>query len=309
MVQTLPGRQIERPLVLGKGWLEIGLGVDRKVATGAWGPMGQPVEWEPGTRFTYDTHRMDLRYGLSRRVELTAQLKTHWVEWEQPGAAADLEQFGIGDPRFGVVFEAFRAQGPLTSLVFVGNIKGAAANESPGDIDGDPSTFSRFVMTTGTSDLELGVRGKHQLGPMAITLDAAGVYRSSDVTQYMADPQHPGFNQRIQPGSLGRVGAELLLQLGPVACSGGAVLTARSATRVGSTAPGLFPARNLRVLDGSEGIAVDARAATIVHLSRRIDAIVGVQVPMLGEDWMYFPIEDLHPTRGTTTSATLALRH
>jgi hypothetical protein len=309
MVDSLPGREIERPLVIGKGWLELGLGADFKEATGQWGPEGEKIDWRDGATFTYNTQRVDLRYGISRRFELYGRFKTHYVRLTNEQLDTETDQFGMGDPNFGLKYEAFRSAGPLTSVILFTNYKGPAANESPGNYVGGPSTFSSFVLTTGTADWEMGARGKHQVGPLALSLGAAYVYRFSDVTQYAIETELNQFNMRVKPGNLTKVDADLMLQLGPIAVNGGALFTVRDVTRIGASSAGFFPAKNLRTEQGSDGVAVDAMAGLTLHASRRLDLIAGALLPVQGEDLMYFPIEDLHPTRGNTYSGTIEFRY
>ena len=309
MVDALPGREIERPLVIGKGWLELGVGADFKKATGQWSSEGEKVDWADDATFSYNTQRIDLRYGISRRAELYGRFKTHYVKLTNSDLGTDTDQLGMGDPNFGVKYEAYRSQGPLTSVIVYANYKGSAANESPGNYVGGPSTFSNFVLTTGTADLAMGARAKRQVGPLALTLGTAYVHRFSDVTQYAIETKLNQFNMRVKPGNLTQVDADVMLQLGPIAVNGGALYTVRDVTKIGASSAGFFPAKNLRPEAGSDGIAVDGMAGLVVHANRRLDLIAGAQVPLIGEDLMYFPIEDLHPTRGNTYSGTIEFRY
>jgi hypothetical protein len=46
----------------------------------------------------------------------------------------------------------------------------------------------------------------------------------------------------------------------------------------------------------------------VFNLTRGFDIDLGVSVPVVGEDLQFFPIEDIHPTRGVTYSGTLEAR-
>ena len=81
------------------------------------------------------------------------------------------------------------------------------------------------------------------------------------------------------------------------------------ATRLGVSAPGLFPGKDLAPVEGSDGWSADLDANLIVNVSRGLDLTLGVNLPLRGEDLMFFPLEDIHPTRGLTSSATLELRY
>ena len=55
--------------------------------------------------------------------------------------------------------------------------------------------------------------------------------------------------------------------------------------------------------------AVDMTNGIMLQLSKGIDLSFDMSVPLQGEDLQFFPIEDIHPTRGTTYSSALELRY
>ncbi len=316
MRESLSAREIERPLIIGKGWVEFGLGTDVKSARGEWDEAGEQVEWSDnvdgdleGARWLYSTQRLGIRYGVTRRGELYWTVKTHYVSLTNDQLGTDISQFGLGDPHFGYKFELFRSVSPLTSAIVYADYKAPAGNESPGNYVGGPTTFSAVIMTTGTPDAEVGVRGKRQVGPLAIEAGAAYVQRFSNVVQYVIENELNQFSGRIKPGNVTRVDGGLTLGLGPVALQGGAIWQTRAATRIGATAGGLFPAKNLDLAEGSEGWSLDATAGATFNVTRGVDLVGGVNLPVRGEDLMFFPIEDIHPTRGVTYSGTVEFRY
>lgn len=308
MRETLSAREVERALIIGKGWLEFGVGTDVKLADGEWDADGNAVDWEH-TKWMHTTQRLDLRYGVTRRGELYWNIRTHYLSLTNDQLGTELSQFGLGDPHFGYKFEMFRSVAPLTSAIFYADYKAPAGNESPGNYVGGPTTFSSFIMTTGTPDAEFGLRAKRQVGPLAVTLGAAYVQRFSGVVQYVIENELNQFNGRIKPGNITKVDAELLLGIGPVAVDVGTLVQIRDATRLGSTVAGLFPGANLAEVTGSEGWSLDATGGFTFNMTRGIDVVGGVTVPVRGEDLMFFPIEDIHPTRGITYSGTLEFRY
>ena len=310
MRDTLSAREIDRGLLIGKGWLEFGLGADWKVATGAWGSDGEPIEWDStGTEWLYSTQRLDIRYGITRRGEFYWQAKTHYVQLTNDTLGTESAQLGIGDPRFGYKFELFRTVAPLSSVIAYGEYKAPAANESPGNYVGGPTTFNSFVMTTGTPDLEVGLRGKKQFGPIAVEGGAGYVRRFSAPVQYAIETNNNQFAGRVKPGDEVHLEGSLMLQAGPVALYGGGRYVSRDEFRLGNTAAGWSPAAHLEPQAGSDGLSLDGVAGAIISYSRSVDLVVSAQIPIMGEDLMYFPIEDLHPTRGNTYSGTLEFRY
>lgn len=308
MRDTFSAREVERGLIIGKGWLEFGLGTDIKQAQGAWGSDRSEVDWE-NTNWMYTTQRLDLRYGVTRRSEVYWTVKSHYLQLTNSELGTDISQFGIGDPRFGYKFELFRGMAPLTSVIAFAEYKAPAGNESPGNYVGGPTTFTSFITTTGTPDLAVGVRAKRQVGPVALELGAARMRRFSGVVQYAIETKNNQFQGRIKPGDEVHLDGLVTLQAGPVALHGGGRYVSRDELKLGNTAAGWFPAANLNPQEGSDGWSLDARFGATIHITRGVDIVLAAQMPLQGEDLMYFPIEDLHPTRGNTYSGTLEFRY
>lgn len=308
MRDPLPSREYERGLVLGKGWLEWGIGADVKMADGAWDGEGNPVDWE-STKFLHTTERLDVRYGISRRAEVHVTLPFHYQRLTNDELGTDTSQFALGDPIFGWKIEPFRSMAPVTSVIVYTWYKAPAGNESPGNYIGGPSSFTDFVVTTGTPDLALGAAGKRQLGPLALTLDLSYIRRFSGTVMWAIETEYNQFNARIKPGDVTRAHGDLLLQAGPVALHGGAVFELRQQFKSGTTADGWFPGKNLEAVAESDGWSLDVPAGAIFNISRGVDVDLAVNIPLRGEDLMFFPIEDIHPTRGFTYSGTLEFRY
>lgn len=308
MRDPLPAREVERNLVIGKGWLELGLSNDLKVATGYWDDEGEAQNFKHA-KWTYTTQTATLRYGLARRAELFWSLSTHYVRLSNPLLGTDTEQFGWGDPTFGYAHELFRSTAPTTSLIAHVFYKAPFGEESPGNYIGGPESFSNVVMTTGTPDLGGGVTGKRQIGPFAVTGGMDYVHRFPKAVQYLIETEYHQFQGRIKPGDLVHFDLDVLLQLGPLAVHNSWKVTMRKKTLMGTASPGLFADKNLKPVDGSDGSAVDMTTGVLANVTRGVDLIFDVSVPLSGEDLQFFPIEDIHPTRGTTYRTALELRY
>jgi hypothetical protein len=309
MRDTLPTREVERGLVNGKGWLEFGLGYDYKVATQYWDADGEAQDFENAT-WLYTTQRLDIRYGVARRAEFYWTMRTHYVRLQNDLYGTDEQKLGFGDPNFGYRWEAFRSLAPITSVVLYADYKAPFANESPGNYVGMPNSFGTFVMTTGTPDGTLGVRAKRQFGPAAITLGAAYVHRFGGVVMYLVETSENQFNARIKPGEAVVLDGDLLVQLGPVALHGTAVYEQHGEVRIGTSAGGIFPNRDLEPVVGSDGWSLDVVPGVVINASRGVDIDLKAAIPIQGEDsLLFFPIEDLSETLGNTYSATLKLRY
>lgn len=308
MRDPLSAREVERGLVVGKGWFNLTLGTDFKQAEGYWDEAGESVDFEDAN-WTYTTQFFDIRYGLSRRAELFWTVKTHYVQLTNDVLGTDISQFGLGDPVFGIRYEVFRTLAPLSSSIVYFKYKAPLGNESPGNYVGGPNTFSAVVLTTGTPDLHFGAAYKRQLGFLALDADAAYVFRTSGVPMYAIETQNNQFQVRIKPGDIVRLQANLTAQISLFALHVGGIFDARRVTRVGNTSAGLLPSSDLRGIDGSDGTAFDATAGIIANITRGVDLEFAARVPVTGEDLLFFPIEDIHPTRGTTYTGAFEFRY
>ncbi len=309
--ELYPARQVERPLVLAKGWLQIGLGTAAKVASGQWNREGTfetfaSLPAQPS--FTHTTQQLTVAYGLTRHGELTADFRTHWVSLGSRGQPQGITQFGLGDPRFGYRWELYRSLAPLTSIVAVGEAKLPMGNQSPGTPLEGQYAFDRVVLSTGTPDLKLGLEGKRQLGPTSFSFGAAWVRRFSGVVDY--DPMggiSPG-TRRFKPGDLTLLDADLTLQLGAVALRGGAGFLLRQQALVAPAGASIFEEEAVVAMEETGGWGLDLDTGARIHVSRGVDLTLGALVPLKGEDRIFYPAEDLTSTYGVTYSGSLDVR-
>ncbi|MEC8381412.1 MAG: hypothetical protein VXZ96_13875 [Myxococcota bacterium] len=308
MRDPLSKRAIERGLVLGKGWVELEFANDSKVATGYWDSEGQPQDFEHA-RWTYTTQRLDIRYGVTRRAELYWRIKTHYVQLENDYLGTDTSQFGIGDPEIGYTYELFKTLAPVTSVVVYGVYKAPLANESPGNYVGGANSFQAFVLTTGTPDWTFGMKAKKQFGPIAIEGGLAHIFRQSGLALYVVETDLNQFMMRIKPGNIERAHLGVQSQFGPLNLSGTAILDKRALLKIGPTSDGIIPTQALESVKDSDGIYLDARLAAELNLSNTIDFVGQANIPLVGEDLQFFPIEDIHPTRGNTYTGAFVFRY
>lgn len=308
MRAPLAATEVERSLILPKGWAELGLGFDYKEATGQWSASGEKVDWD-STSWLYTTERIELRYGLSPRAELWATVPLHYARLTNDALGTDIDQFGLGEPKFGWRLEWFRKSTPTTSVITDLWMKVPSGLESPGTYIGGPSNWQHIPLSTGTQDLALDVRAKQQLGPIAITGDVGFVYRMSGVTQFLVETSESQFAGRFRPGSEFHAELTPLVQLGPIAIEGDLLYKRRFESAYGTTAKGINWDANLVPVEGSDGNQLDVGGQIIANITRGFDLRGGVTYPLMGEDLTFFPFEDITPTRGMTFSGTVELRY
>jgi hypothetical protein len=307
MQDTFEPNVVDRWLVIGKGWFQLDVTADSKVSTGYWDAEGNKQDFAD-TSWLHTTQKYDLTYGLTRYSQLSWTLRTHYVSLENDLLGTDSQQYGMGDPEVGYKYELFRTIKPLSSLAFYAKYKAPLANEAPGNYVGGPNTFSAFVFTTGTPDLSTGLQLKKGFGPAAVTLDLGYKYRIAGLTLYAIETNLNQFMMRIKPGDVASAKLDLDLQLGPAFLGASALFQHRTAFRIGNTAQGIDPNKNLEEVNGSDGWSLDAGMTVGMSVGHRFDVLGSVLIPIRGEDLQFFPIEDIHPTYGNTYSATMRYR-
>ena len=199
---------------------------------------------------------------------------------------------------------------PLTSVILEAEMKVPAGNEDPGSYIAGPSVFSQFVTTTGTQDIQLSLAAKRQVtSNLAVGGHVGYNHRFSSIVHYLIELGENQGAGRIKPGAQMFAGATVTAQAGPVALTVSPTYMSQSEVRVGTTSGGLSPDSQLEPVDGSGGDYLDLSVGMTAHVNRNIDLSVGANIPLMGEDLMFFPIEDIHPTYGNTYSGTFTLRY
>jgi hypothetical protein len=308
MRESLSSREVERPLVLGKGWMEAALGFDLKNADGYWGPDGAAEEFDRA-EWMYSTQSVTIRYGLAKRAELWWRLPWHYASLTNNKLGTETSDFGMGDPSFGYKLELFRSSAPTTSIIGEVFYKAPAGDDAPGNYIGGPNTFNNIVWTSGTPDMGVGIAGKRQYGPFAMKMGLQYTHRFSSAVGYLIETEFNQFQARIKPGDTIAYDLDLMLQVGPVALHSAWMVQNRQLTRIGTASAGLFGDANLKPVEESDGTSVDGQIGAVLNLTRGVDLTVDVRRSLVGEDLMFFPIEQIHPTRGTTYSTALELRY
>ncbi|MEE2750557.1 MAG: hypothetical protein VX519_03940, partial [Myxococcota bacterium] len=216
--------------------------------------------------------------------------------------------------KIGTRFNLLRKETPGFSLAGVVELKSPGGNESPGSFIGGPATFQSFVTTTGGHDLRFGVDAKKEVQPsrLAILGGVGWVHRFSGLVQYVVETDQRQFSGRLKAGDRLYAAGRVLVQAGPAAFYAGPRVEGHSAVKMGTTSGGslsLSPDRNLLPVEGSEGWSADADLGVFLHVSRHVELTAGASIPIRGEDLMFFPLEDIHPTRGVTYSGALQFHY
>lgn len=315
MRAPMPAHSVDRGLILPRGWFEVELGASQKTSTSSWDSSGQRVAWDH-SKWLYKTENLKMTLGMGHRSNLWFEVPWHQARLDHVATAGvggdsdwSIKDASVGDTRFGWTVVLTDDEESGTTAAFESWYKGPTAAESPGTFIGGPLNVQQFVFTTGTPDMYLGFAAKVRGGPVAATARVGYVRRFSSNVQYLIELDNTQFAGRIQPGDQLRFELNGQAQAGPIELHASVDGLLRGQVRVGTSSGGVAPNRQLYALEGSDGAQMDLAFGAVVNANRAVDLGVDMRLPVMGEDLMFFPIEDLHPTAGTTVGAHVEVRY
>lgn len=194
--EALPAREIERPLVLPKGWTELRVQLQRGRGEG------------PDLPLRLTTAATTIIHGLlpGHHVRLTAP----WHQAQGGGMRAT----GPGDVQIGWRTSLLRREPPNQAVALELSWTAPSAPDA-----------SEIPLGTGTPELTAALSGRRQLGGLGLTAWASATRRfpgRSGITEL----------QMLDPGDRADLAVEALLQLAPLVVAAEPRLIARRSARV-----------------------------------------------------------------------------
>lgn len=312
MRSDMPLTEVERALVLGKGWLEFGFDYSAKFTMGAFDDSYRYKKWDNGTLFSYHTAKLEINYGITRNCELYIHLP-YLIENLRNDFGTNTTSYGFGDMNAGWLFQIYRSA-PDKELVSIATrlfMKGPSGEESPGTYFGGPLDFSRFINTTACYNLGGGIEGKMKFHHLALQLKGGYITKFSSDAMYVADMVYRWTNGRIDPGDeiYGSIG--ILNQLTRLICLGlDFDASYHFKTRIGTSSSRPIPSMKLDPVEGSEGLFLFAYPRIVLNLKQCLDLHLFGGVPIIGRNSdLFWPIEELSPSAGYTAGVNLYFRY
>jgi len=249
-----PETQVDRRLVLPRGWLELGVRADSKSSNAYRDGQGRRKQRESNWR--YSRGWLDVRQGFSKRITLYGSMP--WVMAElSPQAGTVTRTVAMGDAHIGLVAEPWNWE--EVGLGFSMDLKAPSGVEWPGDVVSGPDQVSSFLTGTGTSNFAVQALGRAVIADrIGVRAGVGYVHKFAGVVGYVV--QDDGFgNGWIDPGDEIRLDADATGQIiDSLALSLGARWSRRSAYKMGVSGPGTTR-RVMSELPGGAGSFLDAR--------------------------------------------------
>lgn len=300
--------EVARPLAIQKEWAEYTLSYTFREVTQYTDYDGNVEDLD----YTYTISMLtaDLRYGFTRNLSIYMSIPYHVGTTRDGGndGAGTVTESGMGDVRFGFLWQLLnREKGSnLSSVALQLDTKQPSGNESPG------APGNRHLMLgTGTTNAGFMLHAKQRLGPVALLGRVGYTHKFSAVTMWVRDEEGPfGLNGRFKPGNELSAGASAIVQpIRLAAVIGGVDYISRAPSSVGATSDGINPASDLDEIPDSDFEALNASAKLLLEPSVNWDFGLGVTVPVMSRNsGMFFPMEDLSQSYGTTFTGSATFR-
>lgn len=332
-------RVVERPLVVGKGWVELGFGFDWKSSNSQFIAGDNPavIGFTPGTHFErYDndarldfrTFSLNFRWGFTKGTDVYLKAPFVWNQLQNTNATCpdgsltcdedeltpvNVNTFALGDMEMGILAQLLRRQDPEgkfnNALGARLHIKAPTGMESPGSYIPSPGLIRVLPTGTGTYNFGLGVEFKQQLAIVAINLRAGYNWRVSGIAQYLIEDEEHQFALRIDPGDSIDWHAIFQFQMSRYFTLGvGARFDYRFATKIGPSSRGLAACKNCDPIEESKGLYMDGVAELNVTPDRSFQIDVNFAYTLGGRPAFLVPLEDISPTRGWTLGGDVMYR-
>ena len=307
MQEALGSRQVDRGLVLPKGWMELELALDSKRSAAQRGLDGQPEPFAEGAHWSYSRLWLGFSNAFSSRTTLYMRIPFVRASMHPAGGSA-VTTTAMGDVHTGIVYQ--HSSGKPLMMAWQLDLKSPSGVEWPGSLSSSPMGADSFLTGTGVTNLGLHGHAKARIGEnYALRLSAGYIFKFAAIVGYVVEDGGFG-NGMLDAGDEAVIQWWNGLQLKPGLClEVQAAGSRRGAYRIGAPGEGIFAAKGSEIL--GPGIFADAGAAISWEHAENRALRAGVRHQVAGADTRTFAtlgLEEFSPQPGTTAELRWSLR-
>lgn len=292
------GPHATRPLIMPKGWLEVGLRASTKASDQYRTSKGKLVSHDGAWR--YSQVWLSLRQGFSKTVTLYADVP--WVSAElSPAVGTTTRTIAMGDAHVGILMEPWSWETAGVGLQV--DLKAPSGVEWPGGASGGPNQVESFLTGTGVTNVGAHLLARVDVaGRVGVRGSAGVVAKPPAVVGYVL--QDDGFgNGWLDPGDEVRLEGTVVGQLHPlVAMTVGARWSRRGEYQMGVSGPGTTT-RELSPLPGGTGQFTDGSVGLSWSVTQHWEVSAEASRSLAGTDTRTFAhlgLEEFSPQPGNT---------
>jgi hypothetical protein len=299
--------QIERQLVLPKGWMTLQFSLDSKYSTSQRDTTGQKIAFDNNAAWSYS--RFWFNYANAFSKTTTMYIKVPIVRASlRPDSGATITTIALGDVHSGIIYQPkLHHKHALAAQL---DLKSPSGVEWPGNRRGGPSDISSFLTGTGITNLGLLVHGKMWMGQRyAIHLAMGYIVKFPGIVGYVVEQDGFG-NGILSPGNEIKVDAEHIVQLSDDFClQVNHSVSQRAAYKMGVSGEGISWNVNQVIVEPS--LFVDAGAGISWEPNPKRELVLSATHQIYGSQTVAFSalgLEEFFPQPGTTVALKGAVR-
>ena len=311
MHQPWPEKQVERSVVLPKGWMELQVAYDAKSTNSYRNGSGRRVVYGRDTKWTYSRLWLNFRQGFSRRTTLYFQVPFVSARLTND-LGTDTRTRALGDVHLGLLMEPATEQlGKVAHLALQLDVKTPSGVEWPSDFIGGPGNTGSFLTGTGITNVGSHLHWKLNVAHIVSFHGSVGyVFKLPAVVGYVVDTESFG-NGWLDPGDevLNHLGATIQLT-NDLSFTAEGWHSLRGHYRVGTSGQSVFRTELQRIPD-SQGNYLDGGVTVSFEPDEIVEVELNLRTNLRGTDTRTFAqlgLEEFSPQPGLTLGARAALR-
>ena len=279
-----PERAIERPLVLAKGWMEMGLDFSYILADSYFDRDGHFEEGDYALKDS--TFTLHFRYGWTKNLTLGLELPYALKSFENDFDLS-LDSQGLADTRMWATYQVYSGdQGPMSSIVIRLATTMPTGNESPGTISN--IHLDEIIFSRGVYSIALSAAARRQVWRASLTGEIGGNFWLPGTVQYVVGPG--GSNGQMDYGDELFAHASVLFELTK---SLTLAVDARY-TLWGEAKKGVRG--HLETLSGTSGWLAYVEPVFVIQMSRHWEILFAIDLPVAGRNSTpFFPLTYMGP--------------
>lgn len=279
-----PERAIERPLVLAKGWMELGLDVSYTLADSYFDRDGHFEEGDYALKDT--TFKLRFRYGWTKNLTLGLELP-YAIKTFENDFDLRIESQGLEDTRMWATYQVYSGDsGPMSSIVIRLATLMPTGNESPGTISN--VHLDEIIFSRGVYAIALSAAAKRQVWRTALTGEIGANFWLPGTVQYVIGPG--GSNGQMDYGDEFFAKASMLFEL-----TKSLTLSVKGRWAVwGNAKQGVRG--HLETLSGTNGWIASVEPVFVIQMSKHWELLFAIDVPVAGRNSTpFFPLTYMGP--------------
>ena len=299
-------QQVDRMLIMPKGWMQLQLSIDSKYSSAQRGLTGDKIPLEADQYWSYSRMWLNFTHAFSTRTMMYMHIPIVRAQF-QPSSGDAITTMALGDVHSGVFFQPTLLKHSLALQV---DVKSPSGVEWPSGRRGGPSDINGFLTGTGLTNLGVTAHGKVKASQRyAVHLSAGYIIKFPGIVGYVVEENGFGNGILNAGNELTVVGRHLFQVHDDVCLELTHSFSQRGAYKMGVSGEGLLWNLSEEIL--APGWFMDAGGAVSWEPTAKRELRLLVSNQIYGSETIQFAalgLEEFSPQPGTTVALQGSIR-